>query len=340
MPNFQPKQRVRMKRTENIGTVTTILPGGLVQVLLDGGMGHIPLPEETLELLDPPRPVEKPAPASAPKAIVAPDDQRASGGIQLALDPQLNGEGEPESYVVYLLNAGPHKIVYEVVCLTHAQRRWAKSATLEGYGKHKLETAPYDWLNEKLSFNIDVRALRMDGTGPRHYQQLKIKPKQFFTHFEEVPELFREAHLYRVFPQLDTRTVTTPTERGPSLKSITNEQLRNRPQADDSKRLVTFDLANRMEFSEELDLHLPALVPNPSAVPKHQVLSTQMKFFDDYIDEALRLGVDRVFIIHGVGNGILKREVHKRLHYVQFVKSYKCQYHEKYGFGATEVVFS
>lgn len=40
-----------MKRTENYGEVTTLLPGNIIQVKLEGGLGHIPIPEEALEVV-------------------------------------------------------------------------------------------------------------------------------------------------------------------------------------------------------------------------------------------------------------------------------------------------
>ena len=274
---------------------------------------------------------------------VAPDAPGAGGGLQLALDPQLDGQGDPESYEAYLINATDRRVVYEVKASWGGRQQWAKVGKLEGYGKRKLGPAPYAALSEKLTYAVDVRELRTNGTGPRHFRDLRIKPKFFFQTLQDVPELFREAHLYVVFPALDRREVTDhPTETGPSLKSLTEQEVvkQKSGKVKQDNRLVSTDLRQRVEFSEELDLHLPALVDDPAAVPRNQVLSTQLRFFEEYIDRALRLGVDRVYIIHGVGSGILKREIHKRLRGIQFVREFRNEYHHKYGYGATEVTFS
>ncbi|MTB51094.1 Smr/MutS family protein [Lewinella sp. W8] len=335
---FAVGQRVRMKRTENFGTVTRLLPGGLVQVKLDGGMGHLPLPEESLELVPttPPPPAEKedvPAADPVPEAGDYP-------GVELAFDPQLNNQAEPVAYEVYLLNGTPHKIIYELRVLTHGQRRWAKFGQLEGGGKKRLEAIDYQWLNEKLSCQLDVRPILTGGTGPRHFQDLRIRGKQFFARYVDVPRLHREAHLYNVFPRLDTK-VSAPaaSPSGPSLKAITAQQLASRPKKGADKKLVATDLASKLEFEEVLDLHLEALVKDPKSVPRHQVLSTQLRYFDDYLERALRLGVDQVFIVHGVGNGVLKKEIHKRLRQTPFIRKFTNEYHPKFGYGATEVTF-
>ena len=339
---FQKDQRVRMKRTENVGTVTRVLPGNLVQVKLDGGLGHIPIPAEALELAEPaPPPPRSAGPAPRPTAPteVSKATLRSGNGVQLAFDPQLNNEAEPVAYEVYLINSTDQKVIYELTVSTGAHRRWSKSGLLEAGKKKRLEAIEYRWLNEKLTCELDARAVLVGGTGPRHYEKLRIKPAQFFTKYVEVPELYREAHLYPVFPALATNATTAATPTAPSLRSLTAQQLRNKPKPSPGKQLVQTDLEAKLAFEEVLDLHLDNLLRDPATVAKHEVLPLQLKAFDEYIDEALKLGVDSVYVIHGVGNGVLKRAIHSRLHRIKFIRGFKNEYHPKYGFGATEITF-
>ncbi|OAV45401.1 Smr/MutS family protein [Lewinella sp. 4G2] len=337
--NFEVDQRVRMKRTENVGTVTLVLPGNLVQVKLDGGLGHIPIPAEALELVSPPKP--KPAPPVVVQRTVSKAVLHEENGVQLAFDPQLNNEAEPVAYEVYLLNSTSHKIIFELKALTGSNQRWSKSSILEPNSKKRLEAIEYRWLNEKLSLELDVRTVNVGGTGPRHFEKVRVKPSQFFGKYVDVPELYREAHLYPVFSRLDS-TNTAPAAAPPntgSLKELTRKHLASKPKPQPKKQLTQTDIRERLEFSETLDLHLTALVEDPAAVPKHEVLQLQLKEYDEYLDRALRLGVDSVFIIHGVGNGVLKRAIHSRLHRTKFIREFKNEFHPKYGFGATEIIF-
>ena len=349
---FSIDQRVRMKRTENVGTVTRILPGNLVQVKLDGGLGHIPIPVEALEPVAPPappRPQAKAAPQPAPVREVTKAVLHEGAGIQLAFDPQLDNEANPTAYEVYLLNGTGEKVIYELKTLTGANRRWSKSGILEAGKKKRLEAVDYRWLNDKLSVEVDVRPVILGGTGPRHFERIRIKPAQFFAKYQDVPALYRDAHLYDVFPALRTESTAPGNASGsspaaappsrPSLKSITQQYIDNKPKPQPNKKLVLADLQERREFETTLDLHLDSLVPDPSAIPKHQKLQLQLKAYDEYIEEALKLGVDSVIVIHGLGNGVLKRAIHSRLHRTKFVRDFKNEYHPRYGFGATEIVF-
>ncbi|MEL7222930.1 MAG: Smr/MutS family protein, partial [Bacteroidota bacterium] len=89
-------------------------------------------------------------------------------------------------------------------------------------------------------------------------------------------------------------------------------------------------------FKNEIDLHIEKLTDNPQ---KGQILSTQMRYFEQYMDRAIRVGAERVFIIHGLGEGKLRDAVAKRLAAMPEVKSFANDYHPLYGYGATEVVF-
>ncbi|NJK83175.1 MAG: Smr/MutS family protein [Saprospiraceae bacterium] len=65
-------------------------------------------------------------------------------------------------------------------------------------------------------------------------------------------------------------------------------------------------------------------------------MRTQLKFFDAFLEKALRLGVEKIFIIHGVGTGKLKDAIANRLLQHPYVATFKNEYHPRYGWGATE----
>lgn len=260
--------------------------------------------------------------------------------MQLAFDPVYNGEGEPESYQLYLLNGTGHRILFELKVRTGDTARFNKFGPLPAHDKLKLTQVAYHWLNERLTLDLDVRAAVEGGTGPRHFQQLKIKPKQFFSSFRDVPDLSRGAHVYTVFARLDSSSVADRST-GPSLKELTRAQLQKQPKsaATNKNAAAPSTLQARTEFNETLDLHLSALVDDPGQIPRDEVLATQLRAFDAYMDQALRLDVKQVYIIHGVGDGILKAAIHKRLPTVPFIRKFHNSYHPRYGYGATEVLF-
>jgi dsDNA-specific endonuclease/ATPase MutS2 len=68
-----------------------------------------------------------------------------------------------------------------------------------------------------------------------------------------------------------------------------------------------------------------------------QILQLQLQVFEEYLNNAIRLGIPKVYIIHGLGKGRLRNDIQKRLSRNPYVRMFQNQHHHKYGFGATEV---
>lgn len=111
------------------------------------------------------------------------------------------------------------------------------------------------------------------------------------------------------------------------------------PKEETIKPGIIRDLSELSVFNRELDLHAEKLFDDPKSVLPEVILQKQIKTFVGFMDKAKSMNIDRVFVIHGVGSGRLKTEITKRLEYDPSVASFTNEYHLKYGFGATEIVF-
>jgi dsDNA-specific endonuclease/ATPase MutS2 len=63
----------------------------------------------------------------------------------------------------------------------------------------------------------------------------------------------------------------------------------------------------------------------------------QLRAFEKWLDKAELNYLKQLWVIHGVGSGRLKEEVHELLKHRNSVKSFVAQYHPWYGNGATEI---
>lgn len=93
----------------------------------------------------------------------------------------------------------------------------------------------------------------------------------------------------------------------------------------------------KAEFDPVLDLHIEKLHPDSKSLKRGEILPLQLKCFDKFLEKAIRLKIQQVFIIHGLGNGKLKDEIATRLVLHPGVNTFKNEYHPSFGFGATEV---
>ena len=62
-----------------------------------------------------------------------------------------------------------------------------------------------------------------------------------------------------------------------------------------------------------------------------------MKEFEKWYELALAHQQASLIVIHGVGSGRLRDEIHDALRLKRDVKSFVNQYHPSYGYGATEI---
>jgi len=89
----------------------------------------------------------------------------------------------------------------------------------------------------------------------------------------------------------------------------------------------------------EVDLHIEKLVENSNKFTGGEMLKLQIEVFEKQLDKAILQQADVVVFIHGIGNGVLKNEIHKRLSGHIHVAWFKDARKEKFGYGATEVKF-
>ena len=88
----------------------------------------------------------------------------------------------------------------------------------------------------------------------------------------------------------------------------------------------------------EVDLHLEALRPdNTEELSNTTILRLQLDAFEDALSRALATNMHEIVFIHGMGNGVLRKEIHRQLSRNKDIKFFEDARKEKFGFGATLV---
>lgn len=88
----------------------------------------------------------------------------------------------------------------------------------------------------------------------------------------------------------------------------------------------------------EIDLHIGELIENFTNLEKSDMLRIQLDYVEKCIEQAKKERLHKLIFIHGIGNGILKNEIHKMLQRTHGIEFYDASY-ARYGMGATEVKF-
>ncbi|MFC2109416.1 DNA mismatch repair protein MutS [Bacteroidota bacterium] len=85
----------------------------------------------------------------------------------------------------------------------------------------------------------------------------------------------------------------------------------------------------------EVDLHIQNLVKNSKGMSNFDMLNLQLDTAKYKLEFAIRKRIPRVIFIHGVGEGVLQKELEYL--YAKYPVTTKEASYQKYGMGATEV---
>jgi hypothetical protein len=82
----------------------------------------------------------------------------------------------------------------------------------------------------------------------------------------------------------------------------------------------------------KVDLHIELLADNFQYMDNFEIVQIQLNFCQEKIEKALKSNCQKIIIVHGIGTGALKSEVHKLLNY------YQLRYYLSKDAGTTEVM--
>jgi len=338
--------KVKFLHTNDEGVVKGRLDNGMLNIYLPKEDMEIPAAEEDLIRADAGKttPVKakivigKKSKPIAKRPSIQVETQYAilkSYGIQLAFLPIQDKEGLTEQYAVYLLNDTTYDILFEIkLLLNYRTESW--NGKLSATSLIEFGELPYDDLNEAPEFEIEIKWITTEGIGNPIFKSLKIKAKSFFRPLKTAPLLNQPTHLYKLFekPAADTE------KQEEDLQAYTKRHAKPTWYKGENAHYVNaVDTSGLAHFDRELDLHIEQLRENIEKLSNSEILAIQLSAFEDYMNEALRLGVPSIFVIHGVGKGKLRNEIATRLMKNPDVETFKNEFHPKYGWGATEVIF-
>lgn len=91
--------------------------------------------------------------------------------------------------------------------------------------------------------------------------------------------------------------------------------------------------------AQEIDLHIEKLRDDHQFLAQSEIVNIQLAHFQQMLDAAIVHQMPSIVFIHGVGNGTLRHHIHKTISKHPQVRTFMDAQKEKFGFGATEVVF-
>ena len=86
----------------------------------------------------------------------------------------------------------------------------------------------------------------------------------------------------------------------------------------------------------ELDLHMESIIDSCKGMSNFEIVTIQLNHFRNRLHDALQDNEPHLVVIHGVGKGVLKREIYKYLEQFPNIKAAPADV-KLYGLGASEI---
>jgi hypothetical protein len=195
--------------------------------------------------------------------------------------------------------------------------------TVLPFNEFYLHDIPFEEMNDSPKFEFDFSLLNPDKKKVSHFETtFKIKAKQLFQKIEEM-KLKNEPTfsfiLFEDYPDKIEEVIPEYNNFQGKLYEISNGVQRLEP----ARSVV--------------DLHIEKLTDNWEGLSNFEILTIQLRNFEKYYQLAVAHRQPNLIVIHGIGTGKLRNEIHEILKTKKEVRTFANQYHHDFGFGATEI---
>ncbi len=267
-----------------------------------------------------------------PKEKPQPNKINTPDGVWLVFIPKFNFDEFDDEYVetlkIHLVNKT--KVGYKFIYENDLAGRTGFELQNEVLPFHDfyIHDLPFENVNDSPSFNFVFSLSKQNKLKNDSFEtSLKLKAKQVFNAIEKMKQSNEPTFSYKLFDEYPDRIF----EPSLSLDKLASKGFKI---YEASKYKDNIDVARTV-----VDLHIEKLIDDFSSKSNGEILNIQLKEFEKWYNLAVLNKLDKFTVIHGLGKGKLKEEIHHLLKQRKEVKSFVNQYTQAFGYGATEIYF-
>jgi len=253
-------------------------------------------------------------------------------GVWLSLIPKFSmdefGDDVVDLFKLYLVNK--NNIGYK---FNYYQDFFGKEAfELKGevlaHHDFYLHDIAFSDFNDNPSFSFDFTLITPDKKKVNHFEaSIKLKPKQLFQRIEEMKQKNEPSIVFKLFDVYPEKQIEDIVELPEALLKK-------------NKIFKAEKIREHLEPARSVvDLHIEKLSNDWQQLSNFEILTIQLREFEKWYGLAVAHHLQSMIVIHGIGVGKLRDEIHDMLKTKKEVKTFVNQYHPRFGYGATEIFF-
>lgn len=309
--------RVRLLHGNEEGVITKISAGGRVEVEIEDGFRIPAMKNEVV--------------------VISAVEGQHFGGVTKPQEPTITSSKKITDKEGLFLSYLPINDKDHSLHLSNVSKRDYFTLVTELYGSNgqtllaeKLGANSTRKLTEKSISNFEEWPTlliqffpihpRVEKMEPSFERKIKFKASSFFKSKGKAPLLEKNGYVFQLSDQSKEIDV-----------AALNKDLN--PNKDSST--VQFQRP-----AKEIDLHIEKLSKEHEFLSNSEMIRLQMEAFEKALNSAIATGMDEISFIHGIGNGVLRKEIHKHLSQLDNIKYFQDTQKSRFGYGATLVRIS
>jgi len=261
---------------------------------------------------------------------------KAENGVWLTLLPKYAldefGDDIVDYFKVYLVNQTSDNLLYYYQYEKNGQLSFELKSEVLAHKDVYIHDMDFSDLNDYPHFSVEFSLSKKEDSRAEYFEtQLKLKPRQVFNKVEEIKDKNEPTISYSLLEKYPAREKQVKASDNMDLSSLTK---------------LGYKVVPAKKFKETLpavrsvvDLHIDKITDNPKGLSHFEMLQLQLREFEKWYEIAVINRQPNLIVIHGVGKGKLKEEIHQLLKNRKEVKSFVNQFDARFGFGATEIFF-
>lgn len=239
-------------------------------------------------------------------------------------------------FKVYLVNQTPLELNFDYTLWLNGAADMRLTSGSAAFSDFYLQNVPLDNVNDSPRFDFDFSLVKPQAGKVDHLEAShKLKAKQLFQRVELLRQNQEASFSYLLFDTYpDAPYVESHSTRHQGGLDLTSLGKAGFKLYDAGKARQHLEPARSV-----IDLHADKLTHRGEKLNPEEILGLQIATFEKYFELAVLHHLPTFTVIHGVGTGRLRDDIHEILNTKREVKSFVNQYNNNYGYGATEIYF-
>jgi hypothetical protein len=240
-------------------------------------------------------------------------------------DKDIFDEDVVDSFKLYLINQTEEPYNFSYKIKFSGSPEFELTNQIFSLSDFYIHDIPFEDMNDAPKFEFDFSLINSNKKKADHFEtSFKIKAKQLFQKIEEIKMKNEPTFSFLLFEKYPDK-----------IEEVIPDYINTHGRIYDASKAKQ----NLEPARSVIDLHIEKLTDDWKRLSNFEMLSLQLETFEKYFNLAIAHQQPNLIVVHGIGKGKLREEIHELLKHKTEVKSFVNQYHPNFGYGATEIFF-